>query len=332
MTGVRLPEEAWEDVDEGVDGLLEEWLAAEGDSVEAGQPIASAIVLKTSHEVRAPASGTLESILVAAGATFGPDQDLAIIGGVGSDAASTDQVGDEPAAAAPEPSKPADDASIPLTGIRGAVARNMAAAWQHPRVAAAVEVDMRSCLEQLAQVQEDLGADRKATPTHLLVRALALTLAEHPRLNGTIEDDRIEVSPQVSLGLAVSLDEGVMVPILHDVGSMSVGEIVAESSRLASEARSGEIGSADLSGGSFTVSTLGSTGIDWFTPVLNSPHIAILGVGAIRKRALVEGDAVIAAPTMVLTLVYDHRAIDGHPASQMLFALKERLERGDLNL
>jgi pyruvate dehydrogenase E2 component (dihydrolipoamide acetyltransferase) len=332
LTGVRLPEEAWEDVDEGVDGLLEEWLAAEGDSVEAGQPIASAIVLKTSHEVLASGSGTLESILVAAGETFGPDQDLAVIDGVGSGSAPPDRVEDEPAAAAPAQGTPGSDSSIPLTGIRGAVARNMAAAWQHPRVAAAVEVDMRACLEQLAKVQEDLGTDRKVTPTHLLIRALALTLAEHPRLNGTIEDDRIEVSSEISLGLAVSLAEGVMVPILHDVGSMAVSEIVAESSRLASEARSGQIGSADLTGGSFTLSTLGSTGIDWFTPVLNSPHIAILGVGAVRKRALVEGDSVIPAPTMALTLVYDHRAIDGHPASQMLFALKERLERGDLNL
>lgn len=330
MTGVRLPAEAWEDVDDGVAGLLEEWLVSEGDAVDAGQPIASVIVLKTSMEVVAPVAGTVDSIAVAAGETFGPDDDLALIvpaqageAGVGTKNAPAAEAVDE---------KRGGEGRIPFTGVRGAVARNMAAAWQNPRVAAGVEVDMRAALELLARSQEKLGEGLKLTPTHLVIQALVLTLAEHPRLNGVVEEDGVEPASEISIGLAVSLEEGVIVPVLHDVASMPIERIVTESARLAEGARAGELGGAELSGGSFTVSTLGSAGIDWFTPVLNSPQIAILGVGAIAERPLAVDGTVIAASTMELTLVYDHRAVDGHPASLMLAALRSRLERADLGL
>lgn len=339
MIGIRLPEEAWEDVEEDVDGLLEEWLVEEGAVVEAGQGLASAIVLKTSYEVLAPATGKLDSIAVAAGETFGRETDLGWIEGAGgAEAAAPEAPAAEPS---PEPSGGADPASdgggegatvVPFTGVRGAVARNMAAAWQNPRVAAGVRVEMSACLALEAELRERLGPELKVTPTHLLLRAVALTLAEHPRLNGVIGEHGVEVVPEVSLGLAVNLEEGIMVPVLHDVGSKSIEELVRESKRLAAGARAGELGGAELSGGTFTVSTLGATGIDWFTPILNAPQVAILGVGAIAERPLARGGEVVAAPTLDLTLVYDHRAVDGHPASLMLAALRERLERADLQL
>lgn len=335
MIGIRLPEEAWEDVEEDVDGLLEEWLVEEGAVVEAGQELASAIVLKTSYEVLAPATGTLDSIAVAAGATFGRETDLGWIEGAAG-AAEAAPAPAAPAAESPQPSdeSPAGDGAtvIPFTGVRGAVARNMAAAWQNPRVAAGVRVEMSACLALEAELRERLGPELKVTPTHLLARAVALTLAEHPRLNGVIGEDGVELAAEVSLGLAVNLEEGIMVPVLRDAGSRSIEEIVRESKRLAAGARSGDLGGADLSGGTFTISTLGATGIDWFTPILNAPQVAILGVGAIAERPVVSGGEVVAAPTMDLTLVYDHRAVDGHPASLMLAALRERLERADLQL
>jgi pyruvate/2-oxoglutarate dehydrogenase complex dihydrolipoamide acyltransferase (E2) component len=327
LIGVRLPEEAWEevedDVEDDVEALLEEWLVEEGATVEAGQNVANAIVLKTSFEVLAPVAGTVDSIVIASGETFGRETDLAWI---------------EPAKALPVAVSAAGEAGgaaterIPFTGIRGAVARNMAAAWQNPQVAAGARVEMSACLALEEKLRARLGPELKLTTTHLLLRAVALTLAEHPRLNGVVGEDGAEIAPEIALGLAVNLTEGIVVPVIRDVASRPLEEIVSESKRLAEAARAGELGSADLSGGTFTVSTLGATGIDWFTPILNSPQIAILGVGAIAERPVVSAGEVKAAPTMDLTLVYDHRAVDGHPASLMLAALRDRLQRADLGL
>lgn len=333
MIGLRLDDEAWEEVGDDDAALLEEWLVAESDGVEAGAVVASAILLKTSYEVVAPVAGTLAKIEVAAGESFMRDADLGWLepAGEAADAGAAMPAapaeGAEPAPAAEK----ADVETIPLTGIRGAVARNMTAAWQNPRVAAGVRVEMSAFLAREAELRETVGADLKLTPTHLLLRAVALTLAEHPRLNGVVGEDGVEPAAEVALGVAVNLEEGIVVPVLRDAATRPLAEIVSESRRLAAEARAGGLGGGDLSGGTFTVSTLGATGIDWFTPVLNSPQIAILGVGAIAERPVARDGEVTVAPTMDLTLVYDHRAIDGYPASLMLSALRDRLERADLD-
>lgn len=335
MIGVRLPEEAWEDVEEGVEGLLEEWLVEEGATVAAGQPLANATVVKTSHEVTAPAAGTVASIAVAAGETFGREVDLARIeptDGAAAPAAGPERAEASAAAGAAVTGVVDTTERIPFTGIRGAVARNMAAAWQNPRVAAGVRVEMDACLALEDELRADLGPELRLSPTHMLLRAVALTLAEHPRLNGVVGEDGADLASEVALGLAVNLSEGIVVPVLRDVASRPLAEIVSESQRLAEAARAGELGNAELSGGTFTVSNLGATGIDWFTPILNSPQIAILGVGAIAERPVVVAGEVRAAPTMDLTLVYDHRAVDGQPASAMLAALRDRLQRADLGL
>ncbi|MGD9736482.1 MAG: 2-oxo acid dehydrogenase subunit E2 [Solirubrobacterales bacterium] len=336
MIGVRLPEEAWEDVEEGVEGLLEEWLVEEGAAVEAGQGLANATVVKTSFEVLAPTAGTLKEIAVAGGETFGREADLAWIEPV--EGAAAPSAGPEPAKAPPVADSAAGEAEgtaaerIPFTGIRGAVARNMATAWQNPRVAAGARVEMSACLALEEELRASLDPGLKLSPTHLLLRAVALTLAEHPRLNGVVGEGAAEIAPEVAIGLAVSLEEGIVVPVIRDVASRALSEIISETSRLTKAARAGELGNAELSGGTFTVSNLGATGIDWFTPILNSPQIAILGVGAIAERPVARAGQVSAAPTMDLTLVYDHRAVDGHPASLMLAALRDRLQRADLGL
>ncbi len=332
MIGVRLPEEAWEDIEDDAEALLEEWLVEAGATVEAGQAVANATVVKTSLMVLAPAAGTLDSIAVADGETFGRETDLAWI--EPADGAGAPAAGPAPAEAALASGEAGEAAAerVPFTGIRGAVARNTAAAWQNPRVAAGARVEMSACLALVEELRAGLGPELKLTPTHLLLRAVALTLVEHPRLNGVVGEDGAELAAEVALGLAVNLEEGIVVPVIRDVAAKPLEEIVSESARLAEGARAGELGNAELSGGTFTVSNLGATGIDWFTPILNSPQIAILGVGAIAERPVVSGGEVRAAPTMDLTLVYDHRAVDGHPASLMLAALRDRLQRADLGL
>jgi pyruvate/2-oxoglutarate dehydrogenase complex dihydrolipoamide acyltransferase (E2) component len=310
---ITAPAEPFEDAGEGVEGLLDSWLVDEHDRVTAGQPVADAIVVKTSFQIASPCDGAIAEILVGQGDTFAAGAVLAMV-----------QEGDATAAPAAVAFGETEPRRIPLTGMRGAVAREMVLAWQQPRVAIGVEVEMTATLALLAREQSRL------TPTHAVLRAVALTLREHPRLNAQITDNAVDLVPEVNLGVAVSLDEGVIVPVIRDADRKSIAQLAAEAGELAETARAGSLAGAALRDGTFTVSTLGATGIDWFTPILNPPQVAILGVGRVADRVIARDGAPVVAPAMTLTLIFDHRAVDGQPAAGFLAALRARLERGDL--
>ena len=215
---------------------------------------------------------------------------------------------------------------VPLAGMRGAIARTMSAAWQVPRVAQSIEVDATRLEAAVQALQQQLGPQCKVTLTAFVLRAVALALREHPRLNARLQEKEIELMPEVNIGLAVSLDEGLMVPVLRNVDTQSVADIAAESRRLAAGARAGTLSAGSYQHGTFTVTNLGMTGIDSFTPIINVPQVAILGVTRVAKRAVVKDDSIVIAPMMGLHLIFDHRAVDGYPAARFLTDLKVRLE------
>lgn len=215
---------------------------------------------------------------------------------------------------------------VPLSGMRGAIARSMSAAWQAPRVAQSIEVDATRLELAVQALQQQVGPECKITPTAFVLRAVALTLREHPRLNARMLEKEVELMPDVNVGLAVSLDEGLMVPVLRSVDTQSVADIAAESRRLAQGARAGTLSAGSYQHGTFTVTNLGMTGIDSFTPIINVPQVAILGVTRIARRVVVKDDSIVVAPMMGLHLVFDHRAVDGYPAARFLSDLKTRLE------
>jgi pyruvate/2-oxoglutarate dehydrogenase complex dihydrolipoamide acyltransferase (E2) component len=330
VVGVRIPTEAWAEVEEGTEALLERWLVQEGDVVAAGQPVATAVLVKTSYEITAPAAGRIASILIAAQGTFGRDQDLALLEEAAGEAPPREAAAAP--AAAPAAPAPAVEAAvterIPLSGLRGIIARNMTAAWQSvPRVAAGLEVDVAACLATRTALQERVGPEPHISLTHLILRAVALTLSEHPRLNARVVEGAVELVAEINLGLAVNLEGGLVVPVLRHADRKSVVELAAEAQRLAEAAREGRLPPATLQGGTFTITNLGATGIDWFTPIIHQPEVAILGVGRVAERAVVRAGRVVVAPTMALTLVYDHRGVDGYPASLFLAAVGDRLQR-----
>ncbi|CAJ0696250.1 dihydrolipoamide acetyltransferase family protein [Ralstonia wenshanensis] len=215
---------------------------------------------------------------------------------------------------------------VPLSGMRGAIARTMSAAWQVPRVAQSIEVEATRLEAAVQALQQQLGPQCKVTLTAFVLRAVALALREHPRLNARLQEKEIELMPDVNIGLAVSLDEGLMVPVLRNVDTQSVADIAAESRRLAAGARAGTLSAGSYQHGTFTVTNLGMTGIDSFTPIINVPQVAILGVTRVAKRAVVKDDSIVIAPMMGLHLIFDHRAVDGYPAARFLTDLKTRLE------
>ncbi len=216
---------------------------------------------------------------------------------------------------------------VPLKGIRGVIARSLTAAWQAPRVAQGLDVDMSAVLARVKT--ERVATGTKISITHAVLRAAALTLREHPAVNGIVSDQAVEHWAEVNLGVAVNTPVGVVVPVLMQADALNLGELEQRVGELAGSARAGKLPASAYQRGTFTVSTLGATGIDWFTPVLNPPQIAILGVGRVAERAVVIAGQVVARPMMTLTLVFDHRALDGHPAGLFLSALAQRLAAGD---
>jgi pyruvate dehydrogenase E2 component (dihydrolipoamide acetyltransferase) len=215
-------------------------------------------------------------------------------------------------------------ALIPLKGLRGSIARNMSAGWQAPRVAMGVDVDMTACQALQARAA---AQGTKLTPTALVVRATALALRRHPAMNALMREGGIERASDVHIGLAVAVDGGLAVPVLREADTKSAAQLAAESRELAAAARAGQLPPRAYQGGTFTVTSLGMTGIDWFTPILNPPQVGILGISRVIERAVVRDATVVAAPMTTLSLVFDHRAIDGHPAALFLRELADLLER-----
>ena len=163
-----------------------------------------------------------------------------------------------------------------------------------------------------------------------IVKAVALALRQFPRVNGAYRDGRVETYSRINVGVAVAADEALVVPTIFDADRLSLGEISRNSRELATRVRDGSIAPADLAGGTFTVSNLGMYGVDSFSAVINPPQAAILAVGSLKPRALVDSDGnVVARPTIVLTLACDHRVLYGADGARFLARVRELLEGPD---
>jgi len=151
--------------------------------------------------------------------------------------------------------------------------------------------------------------------TDYVIAAAARALGRHPLVNSQITADGVALLPTAHVGMAVALDDGLIVPVIRDTADRDLGSLSAESTRLAEAARKGELALPDLEGGTFSVSTLGMYGVDGFTPVINPPNTAILGVGRLRDDVVVDDGEVGVRTRLTLSLTWDHRAFDGAPAA-----------------
>jgi pyruvate dehydrogenase E2 component (dihydrolipoamide acetyltransferase) len=164
------------------------------------------------------------------------------------------------------------------------------------------------------------------TYTDLLVKLAAAALRQHPRAMTSWKDGAIVQHADVNIGLAVALDDGLVVPVIHRADTLSLAEIAARREELVARAQSGKLRPADIQGGVFTISNLGMYGVDAFSAIVNPPQAAILAVGRIVDRVVPINGAPGVAPTMVLTLSCDHRALDGARGAQFLAALADLIE------
>ncbi|MCY4526537.1 MAG: dihydrolipoamide acetyltransferase family protein [Anaerolineaceae bacterium] len=228
---------------------------------------------------------------------------------------------------APEPD---DVQRVPLRGARRVIARRMLESLQTTaQLTLHAHADARAllALRQRLKAGEFSPALQAVTINDLLHYAVARTLPAHPALNAQLAQDHILRFRQVHLGFAVDTPRGLYVPVIRDADGLGLQQLADEARRLARACRDGAIRPEELEGATFTVSNLGSYGIESFTPVLNPPQAGILGAGAIHLKAVQQNAAVAFLPHIGLSLTIDHQVLDGAPAARFLQDLAQRLAR-----
>jgi pyruvate dehydrogenase E2 component (dihydrolipoamide acetyltransferase) len=326
-------------------GVVLSLRASEGDSVRVGAPIA---VIGEPDEgaghgdgARRPKASPLARRIAAERGV-----DLSEVTGSGPQGRVTRADVDRAAGAAPAsapPAVPAPTAAPAPGGANGAkgpstqrelsrqqqtIARRMAESR-----ATVPDIELRSEVDayELATLRERVREVTDPAPSinDFIVKAAALALREFPRVNSAYRDGSVETFERVNVGVAVAAEETLLVPTIFDVDAKSVAEIGRLARTLAARARDGSITPAELAGGTFTVSNLGMFGIDSFSAVINPPQVAILTVGSMRPRPVVdeESGAIVARPTIQLTLACDHRVLYGADGARFLTYVRERLER-----
>ncbi len=219
---------------------------------------------------------------------------------------------------------------IPLEGVRRVIAERMQQSLQgSAQVTLVAEADARRFHELRTELasRHESALGFRISYNDLLIRICAHALREHPRANSSLEGDAIRLHEAVNVGLAIEAGGDLVVANVKHADRKSLVEIASDLRGVVDRARANSLDLDDITGGTFTISNLGVYGIDAFTPVLNPPESAILGVGALREKAVARDGEVTAQLSMTLSLTFDHRIIDGAPAARFLARIRELIEQ-----
>jgi pyruvate dehydrogenase E2 component (dihydrolipoamide acetyltransferase) len=215
---------------------------------------------------------------------------------------------------------------VPLSGMRKVIAERMSQSWHTaPHVNMTFEVDMTAASELKTALSAATGT--KYSFTEIIVRCCAQALVEFKAVNASLVNGQIYRHEAVNIGVAVALDDGLIVPVIRNAAQKSINALHDDIQVLGAKARQGQLGPDDVSGGTFTVSNLGMFGVDEFTPIINQPESAILGVCRVVDRPVSVGGAVKIKPMMNLCLSCDHRLIDGAVAARFMARIRQLLEQ-----
>lgn len=244
------------------------------------------------------------------------------------DAASAPQMQAVPSGAAATPAGGNGEATRPLAGMRRAIAQRMMQSLSSTaQMTGFARVDMAETVrlrKACVAAEQELGV--RVSYTDIVLKACAQALAAMPQINASIVGDRIVTWGDVNIGLAVALDDGLIVPVIRNADRKSIVQIALERLELAANARAGALSREDLEGGTFSLSNFGSYGGDFETPILNAPQSALLGIGAITDEPAVRDGQIVIRPMMTMSLTFDHRLIDGAIAGRFRARVREMLE------
>ena len=237
------------------------------------------------------------------------------------------RAGGEPIVDVPLPLIPSTEESvesIPLSGVRAIIAERMA---QSHNQTAPVTLTAETDATELVEMRQRLAArDVGVSYNDLLMFILGRALREHPRLNASLDGEEIKLWRRIDIGLAVDTDRGLLVPVVRNADQKGLAQLAAETKHLAEQARSGKITPDLLRGGTFTLTNLGMFGVDAFTPIINLPETAILGVGRIEEKPAVHNGQIVIRHLMWLSLTFDHRLVDGGLAARFLQRVMQLVE------
>jgi pyruvate dehydrogenase E2 component (dihydrolipoamide acetyltransferase) len=346
------------------EGRIVQWLKQPGENVAAGEPVVLIETDKAEVEVNSPTSGVLRQVLVGEGddavvdtpiaifSTHADETILASISAPSSSAASAQRLSVSPAAR-----RLARELGLHLRGVAGTGAGGMITERDVRAIGGTVavsedgEVEHRPLVGLRRRIAEHLSLSRRTAAdvttvldvemtaaadahlrrglsyTSMIAWAAARALREYPVLNATLVGNVLQVRRSVHMGIAVAVDDGLVVPVVRSADQKQIQVLQQEIKMLAARARAAKLVPDELAGGTFTLTNSGGFGSLLFTPIINTPQVAILGVGRVAEVPVVRDGAVVVGRVMHLCLSYDHRAVDGATAVQFLQAIKGRLER-----
>ncbi|MGG1398226.1 dihydrolipoamide acetyltransferase family protein [Bacillus salipaludis] len=251
-------------------------------------------------------------------------------------AAASEEVNVDVAKAAPIPQGEYPETREKMSGIRKAIAKAMVnSKHTAPHVTLMDEIDVTKLVAHRKKFKEVAAAKGiKLTFLPYIVKALTSALREFPALNTSLDDATSEIIHKhyYNIGIAADTEKGLLVPVVKDADRKSVFNISNEINELATKARDGKLAPNEMKGASCTISNIGSAGGQWFTPVINHPEVAILGVGRIAEKPIVRDGEIVAAPVLALSLSFDHRMIDGATAQNAMNHIKRLLNDPELLL
>jgi pyruvate dehydrogenase E2 component (dihydrolipoamide acetyltransferase) len=335
-------------------GKVLRWLKAEGETVAKGEPLLEIETDKVTVEIESPAGGTLAGVRAAEGDDVPVGEVIALVLADGEVAAAPVAAPERPRRplASPKARRLAQEAGVDIAALagsgpggavvasdvpararpaaNGSVWRVMAArtteSWQTvPHFYLRREVDAARLASWRDAVRGKPGQER-ASVTDLLVKLAAEALTRHRGVNATWDGSAPVPVERVNVGIAVAVDDGLVVPVVHDADRLSLAEVVSRRTALVEAARAGRLRPEDVSGGTFTVSNLGMYGVDGFDAIVNAPQAAILAVGRIVDRLVPVGGRPAVRPTMQLSVSFDHRVVDGARGAQFLETLASLVE------
>ena len=218
---------------------------------------------------------------------------------------------------------------VSMSQMRKVIAERMTESWH---ISPAVTYDMSVDVTKLKEIKDSLKDVEKITYTDLLVKIVSKVLLEFPLLNASIDGEEMVLRNYVNMGVAVAIENGLLVPVVkyaHTKGLRSISEEIKE---LSYKAKTNQLSTDELVGGTFTITNLGMFGVESFSPIINQPEVAILGVNAIIEKPILENGNLINKPFIKLSLTADHRIADGAVAAQFLYRVKQYIEKPDMLL
>jgi pyruvate dehydrogenase E2 component (dihydrolipoamide acetyltransferase) len=314
------------------EGTISSWLLDEGDEIEVGTEIMEIETDKIAQPVESTVAGILRRKIGEEGEEYPVKELLGIIADASVSDADIDAYlasrggaaapveAEEAPAAAAAPAKPT---SKPMSPMRAAISNTVTNSWTVPQFPVTMGIDMGAAKEFRAGLK---AAGKAVSMNDMVVKACAKAIEKYPMVNANLGSKEYILNPEVNIAVAVGLDDGLMMPVVKSCQALSLEEVSSASRALIDKVKAGTCGPAEMAGGNFAISNLGMLGVDQFVALVPPGMTAILAVGGIKEEVVVKDGNMVPASTMKVTLVADHRVVDGLYSAQYLVELKRLLE------